>query len=95
MSMSMRTTVSGVFQVCDDADFEEDTYTTFAVTNGTRSAVGSLLGAATGLAANMTYFVRASLTNNLDSVLVKAASSIGGNCSSLSIRSSTSMTTGS
>ena len=61
------TTVSGVFQVCDDENFDD--YLTFPVTNGTLSATGTLLGCATGLAANMTYFVRASLTNDLDAVV--------------------------
>ena len=61
--------VEGVFQVCDDTDFEEGSYMTFAVTNGPLTEIGVLKGAATGLSANTIYYVRASLTNNLDSVL--------------------------
>ena len=63
------TRVEGVFQVCTDEYFEDGTYLTFPVTNGTLTAVGVLKGAATGLSAHTTYFVRASLTNNFDAVL--------------------------
>ena len=58
------TSVSGVFQVCGDEDFEEGTYLTFPA-SGTLSAAGTLTGTASGLAFNTAYFVRASLTNNL------------------------------
>ena len=58
------TSVSGVFQVCGDEDFEEGTYLTFPA-SGTLSAAGTLTGTASGLTFNTPYFVRASLTNNL------------------------------
>ena len=58
------TSVSGVFQVCGDEDFEEGTYLTFPA-SGTLSDAGTLTGTASGLAFNTAYFVRASLTNNL------------------------------
>ncbi len=61
------TSVSGVFQVCGDDEFEEGTYQTFTA-SGTLAAVGTLTGKATGLSFNTTYFVRASLTNNNDKV---------------------------
>ena len=63
------TQVEGVFQVCGDEYFEDGTYLTFPVTNGTLSAAGVLKGAATGLSANTIYYVRASLTNNIPAVL--------------------------
>ncbi|MCR5838763.1 MAG: hypothetical protein K6G94_03930 [Kiritimatiellae bacterium] len=63
------TTVEGVFQVCTDEYFEDGDYLTFPVTNGSLSATGVLKGGATGLAANTIYYVRASLTNNLEAVL--------------------------
>ena len=58
------TSVSGVFQVCGDEDFEEGTYFTFPA-SGTLSAAGTLTGTASGLAFNTAYFVRASLTNSI------------------------------
>ena len=58
------TSVSGVFQVCDDEDFEDGTYITFPA-DGTLSAAGTLAGTASGLTYNTPYFVRASLTNNI------------------------------
>jgi hypothetical protein len=58
------TSVSGVFQVCSDEDFEEGTYLTFPA-SGTLTTAGTLTGTASGLAFNTAYFVRASLTNNL------------------------------
>ena len=63
------TRVEGVFQVCDDEYFEDGTYLTFPVTNGTLSAAGVLKGGATGLAAHRHYWVRAVLTNNIPAVL--------------------------
>ena len=61
------TTGSAAFQVCADKFFDEGTYTTFPVTNATAtlSAPGSLFGAATGLSAHSTYWVRAVLTNDV------------------------------
>ena len=59
------TRVEGVFQVCTDEYFEDGTYLTFPMTNGTLSTVGVLKGSATGLASNTIYYVRASLTNNI------------------------------
>ena len=59
------TSVNGVFQICPDKFFDEGTYTTFAVTNGPLSAVGTLKGGASGLVANTTYWVRAVLTNDV------------------------------
>jgi len=61
------TSVSGVFQVCGDDEFEEGTYQTFTA-SGTLNAEGTLTGKATGLSFNTAYFVRASLTNNNDKV---------------------------
>ncbi len=58
------TSVSGVFQVCADEDFEEGTYLTFPA-GGSLSAAGTLTGTATGLSFNTAYFVRASLTNDV------------------------------
>ena len=63
------TWVEGVFQVCDDEYFEDGTYLTFPVTNGTLSAAGVLKGGATGLAAHKHYWVRAVLTNDIPAVL--------------------------
>ena len=63
------TRVEGVFQVCEDEYFDEGTYLTFPVTNGTLSAAGVLKGGATGLAAHKHYWVRAALTNNIPAVL--------------------------
>lgn len=61
------TSVSGVFQVCADEDFEEGTYLTFPA-SGTLSAAGTLTGTASELTFNTAYFVRASLTNNIPEV---------------------------
>ena len=58
------TSVLGVFQVCDDEDFEEGTYWTFHA-SGTLTEAGTLTGSASALTFNTAYFVRASLTNNL------------------------------
>ena len=58
------TSVSGVFQVCADEDFEEGTYLTFPA-SGTLENVGTLTGTASGLTFNTAYFVRASLTNDV------------------------------
>ena len=63
------TRVEGVFQVCDDEYFDEGTYLTFPVTNGTLKAAGVLKGGATGLAAHKHYWVRAVLTNDISAVL--------------------------
>ena len=59
------TEVNGVFQICHDKFFDEGTYTTFAVTNGPITAPGILKGGATGLIASTVYWVRAVLTNDV------------------------------
>ena len=59
--------VSGVFQVCADEDFEEGTYLTFPA-SGELTAAGTLNGTASELSFNTAYFVRASLTNNIPEV---------------------------
>ena len=59
------TSVNGVFQICHDKFFDEGTYTTFAVTNGPIAAPGILKGGATGLIASTVYWVRAVLTNDV------------------------------
>ena len=58
------TSVSGAFQVCADRFFDEGTYTTFAADEPILAA-GTLSGSATGLSPNTTYWVRASLTNDV------------------------------
>jgi len=66
------TTVSGVFQLCNDKHFHEGTYTTCPVTNGTLNAPGMLLGAASGLSANTVYWVRVSLTNDVSAGVLES-----------------------
>ena len=58
------TSVSGVFQVCADEDFEDGTYLTF-LAGGTLAEAGTLTGTASGLTFNTAYFVRALLTNDV------------------------------
>ena len=62
--------VGCVFQIAPNDEFAAGNYSEFPATNGTVAAGGTLYGAATGLLANMYYYVRAVLTNDIEEVFV-------------------------